>query len=67
MSLDATARMALASADAVEAPFFTAERVLPRIADTHRDSETRFVARSDEITNPSLKFLDKEMVKDVQH
>jgi hypothetical protein len=48
MSLDATACMALASADAVEEPFFTAERVLPWIEDAHRDSEKRFIAPSDE-------------------
>jgi len=48
MSLNATACMALASAEAVEAPFFTAKRALPRIADAHCDSEKPFVARSDE-------------------
>jgi hypothetical protein len=56
MSLDATACMALASADAVEAPFLTAERVLPRIADAHRDSEKRFVARSDEKLTAFVKL-----------
>ena len=56
MSLDATACMALASADAVEAPFFTAERVLPWIAHSHRDNEKRFVACSDEKLTAFVKL-----------
>jgi len=44
----------LASADAVEAPFFTVERVLPWIADAHRENEKRFVVRADELLTAFL-------------